>query len=109
MYHDGVSDHWPNGHPKDPTNYHKVVLDKFKFKKIHLCIAKLNNSVDKMIRVFLQIIANKSTVQLRQEMVLFIPVPSRKFLHKRNKEKLKEKIFQVLQVQKKCVLQFNKQ
>jgi len=52
MYHDISSDDHPSGHSSDPANYHKVVLDKFKAKNIHLCIAKLNSSVEKMIRVF---------------------------------------------------------
>jgi len=54
MYHDlGRSrDDHPDGHSSDPNNYHAVVLDKFKSKNIHLCIAKLNDSVTKMINVF---------------------------------------------------------
>lgn len=51
MYHD-THDDYPSGHPSDPNNYHEVVLDKFKSKNIHFCIAKLNNSVTKMINVF---------------------------------------------------------
>ena len=52
MYHNGVSDNYPDGHSSDPADYHKVVLKKMCDKNIHLCIAKLNDSVTKMIDVF---------------------------------------------------------
>jgi len=52
LYHDGVNDNYPDGHSSDPSNYHAVVLDKLRAKNIHLCIAKLNDSVTKMINVF---------------------------------------------------------
>eukprot|EP01083_Nonionella_stella_P154610 498452_1 len=59
MYHDnGVSDNWPDGYngseggSADPHDYHKIVLQNLVNKNIRLCIAKLNDSVTKMIRVF---------------------------------------------------------
>eukprot|EP01084_Bolivina_argentea_P072812 132188_1 len=60
MYHDFTecSDTWPigfngiKGGSADPNDYHKIVLRKFEEQGIHLCIAKLNDSVAKMIRVF---------------------------------------------------------
>eukprot|EP01083_Nonionella_stella_P154611 498453_1 len=58
MYHDGVSDTWPEGYngdtggSADPHDYHKIVLRKLEDKNVRLCIAKLNTSVTKMIRVF---------------------------------------------------------
>eukprot|EP01083_Nonionella_stella_P263565 895196_1 len=65
MYHDLESeeslergDSWPNGYnaeyggSPDPHDYHKIVLRALKDQHIRLCIAKLNKSVTKMIRVF---------------------------------------------------------
>eukprot|EP01083_Nonionella_stella_P295096 1002956_1 len=70
MYHDGVGDTWPNGYNgnygggADPHDYHKIVLRKLQEKDIHLCIAKLNKSVNKMIRVFKEY---GSSIDLRVE------------------------------------------
>eukprot|EP01084_Bolivina_argentea_P150989 263602_1 len=60
MYHDLTegSDTWPLGYngnkggSADPHDYHKIVLRKFEEQGIHLCIAKVNDTVAKMIRVF---------------------------------------------------------
>eukprot|EP01083_Nonionella_stella_P171865 588049_1 len=59
MYHDyPQEDCWPDGYDgryggsPDPYDYHKIVLRALKEKNIRLCIAKLNEYVTKMIRVF---------------------------------------------------------